>query len=54
MSRTKHSSKSPGFDYGSRRPTKSSTGHPGWCAGFGPEVKQQTHRAEQAARKEQS
>lgn len=44
MSRTVKGSKSPGFDYWSRRPTKGDKNSS--CAGYGPEVKRRTHRAE--------
>lgn len=61
MSRTKHSSKPPGHDYGSARPTKSASHLGGWPSP-GPYTKQLTHRAERritraterAARKETS
>lgn len=44
MSRTKHGAKPPGYDYWSKRPVKG--GNSTMSAGYGPEVKRQTHRAE--------
>lgn len=40
MSRTKHGSKGPGFDFTSKRP--------GYKNGYGPDVKTITHRTERA------
>lgn len=45
MSRTKHGSKSPGHDYGSARPVKSSSAFGGWPSP-GPYTKKLTHRTE--------
>ena len=45
MSRTKKGSKSPGYDFWSRRPPG------GGCAGSGPEAKKITHKAERAEKK---
>jgi len=44
MSRTKKGSKGPGYDYWSKRPVKG--GSSTMSAGYGPEIKRQTHRTE--------
>lgn len=45
MSRSKKGSKSPGYDYWSRRNNGCMT------ASYGPEIKHQTHKRERAARR---